>query len=793
MSIILGPAFGPRNADIMIVGEAWGASEERERKPFVGASGQELTRMLHEVGILRSDCLITNVVNARPPDNNIDAWFYSSKKAAVDAGDLNTRCGKMPKQIIFDGLAALKETIAECRPKLIIALGNTAMWALYGEDGITKWRGSYLDAGAIGFPQIPVVVTYHPANILRNWHWRAIAVHDLRYAKDAFEGKINVPRWRFLIEPELDQALDALAAIKRMLDSGPARISADIETTGGQISCIGLGTSPSDALCIPFLSRTASDGNYWTDATSEATVILALRRILTHPNAQIVWQNGLYDIQYIIDNWHFIPHVGHDTMILQHAAFPGLPKSLDFIASMYCHYRRYWKDDGKEWNPKWTERRGWEYNCLDCCRTWEVVDPLISTINSFDTWPVYKQLMSEYEPILFMMLNGARIDKAARAQMTMELTEAAINLQSWLDYVVWPGFNVKSSAKTGDMQRLFYHEMGIPPVRHRKSGQPTLAKDALDRIVEHVPVLIPLIDRIKAARSIGVFKSTFLDAALDPDGRIRCSYNPAGTETDRFSSSTNAFGRGTNLENIPRPPETGDKAPTPVVRMPNVRGMFVPDTGFLIADFDLDRADAHIVAWEANDDKLKALFRAGVDIHAENAKIIGSSRQLAKSFVHGTNYGGGPKTVAGHCGISVEAARRGQELWFNAHPEIKEWHERVEFELQRTRSITTVWGRRRIFFDRIGPEIRNQALAYLGQSPVAWVINKGLRRVYVELPWCQLLLQNHDSIVVQFPADCIEERIEDIRKRLLVPIPYADPLTIPVGCKWSRDSWGTLA
>jgi len=73
---------GPIPARIMLVGEAPGEQEERSGTPFCGSSGQELNRMLHEVGIMRSECYVTNVCKLRPPDNQISAWVATTKKAS---------------------------------------------------------------------------------------------------------------------------------------------------------------------------------------------------------------------------------------------------------------------------------------------------------------------------------------------------------------------------------------------------------------------------------------------------------------------------------------------------------------------------------------------------------------------------------------------------------------------------------------------------------------------------------------------------------------------------------------
>lgn len=224
-------------------------------------------------------------------------------------------------------------------------------------------------------------------------------------------------------------------------------------------------------------------------------------------------------------------------------------------------------------------------------------------------------------------------------------------------------------------------------------------------------------------------------------------------------------------------------------KLPNVRKMFVPDTGMLIGDADLDRADLQVVVWEADDTDMKQMLREGVDMHSENAKVLHCSRPQAKAWVHGTNYGGSPRTMAIAAGVTVAQSEAMQRRWFSAHPGIKDWHRRVEASLQQTRSVKNAFGFRRTYFDRI-EAILPQALAWIPQSTVANVINKGLLNIYNNLPQVQLLLQVHDSLVLQWPLSSDALLRPQIRDNLLISIPYADPLIIPVGLKTSADSWG---
>lgn len=249
--------------------------------------------------------------------------------------------------------------------------------------------------------------------------------------------------------------------------------------------------------------------------------------------------------------------------------------------------------------------------------------------------------------------------------------------------------------------------------------------------------------------------------------------------------------------------------------LPNVRKFFVPDPGYVICDTDLDRADLQVVVWEANDDELKKALRLGVDLHLYNGMILegmepppieelveshpnyhdhraryAKQRQLAKSFIHGTNYGGSPRTMAAAAACTVHIAEKLQERWFSAHPGIKEWHKRTEYLLQTTRTITNKFGYRRVYFDRI-EGLLPEALAWVPQSTVAIYINKIWDAVVTQIPDVQVLLQVHDSIVWQAPKERFDEIKEEFRRIASgIQIPYDDPLVIPVGFKWSDVSWG---
>lgn len=254
------------------------------------------------------------------------------------------------------------------------------------------------------------------------------------------------------------------------------------------------------------------------------------------------------------------------------------------------------------------------------------------------------------------------------------------------------------------------------------------------------------------------------------------------------------------------------------IALPNIRKLFVPDPGYTICDTDLDRADLQVVVWEAEDDLFKQALRAGVDIHILNGISLEGiapppleelvethptypqhkerfkrQRQLAKAFCHGTNYGGGARTMAGICGISIPQCERLQAQWFEAHPGIKAWHERTYQQLLHTKSVSNKFGYTRRYFDRV-EGLLPEALAWVPQSTVGLYINKIWDTVVTNLPDIQILIQVHDSLVWSCPTAVFAERKEQFRAlAATVVIPYTDPLIIPVGFKSSTISWGDCA
>lgn len=424
---------------------------------------------------------------------------------------------------------------------------------------------------------------------------------------------------------------------------------------------------------------------------------------------------------------------------------------------------------------------------------------MTSVIDKLGFQPQFEFLQRLNEHVISMMIRGVRIDRAMKDRLSLELLDALADREDRITELLGAPINPSSPKQ---LQDLFYNEMGMKPVLAKKTYNPTTNADALQELAQREPLLAPLVHLINESRSIGVFLSTFVMMPLDLDLRMRCSFNVGGTETFRFSSSGNAFGSGGNLQNIPKGTEDDEEVDEHSFTFPNIRKLFIPDPGMTLFDVDLAGADAQVVAWEAEDDDLKAKFRAGVKIHAANAKDIYGAQagadgkrppyyKRAKLGCHLTNYGGQARTLAKGLGMTMKEAEWFQSRWFSMHPGIKTWREEVENSLMTTRSVRNKFGFRRFYFGRI-EGLLPQALAWIPQSTVAHVINQGLCNIAESKTEMELLLQVHDSLVGQFPTHLQRKLLPILRQCLTVPIPYPDPLIIGTSLDLSTKSWGDL-
>lgn len=581
---------GPHDAKVVIVGESWGAEEKARNMPFVGSSGQELNRMLSHAGLSRADILMTNMVAEQPYANETYRFFLprATNPAARRIG------GLLPSPLVTSEVQRLYHQIAFAPRSVVIATGNWSLWSLsqrtgvevireannrkvpielqtYGPTGITLWRGSMLhcephsEFGTL--PETKLLPIIHPAAILRQWSMRDVTIHDLKKRVPlALKNDWRPQHVSALAPPGFDTLKGMLYTWLGQAKDAPLYLACDIETFRRQfISCIGFATSPISAMCIPFIRDVTPNGinSYWSP-DQEAQIVNLIRKILTHPNIRIIGQNFIYDTQYIQHWMGVTPRLYHDTMLAQNVLFPGTPKDLSHLSSLYCHYHWYWKDDVKDWSKWGNLNQLLEYNCIDNMRTYEIAMNQMDYIKLHNQEEQMRFKMDTNRLCLRMMNRGVKFDNSRRGPMLSDLMDVQAAFQSELlgiipqDLVKPHQLKKDGSPKNGQTYwynssqqtaELLYDILGMDEVRNRKTGSRTVGKEALPVLERKYPEFTALFRRLDY---LGSLDNTIqvINMKTETDGRVRCSYNPGGTETHRLSSSENVFGRGTNLQNL---------------------------------------------------------------------------------------------------------------------------------------------------------------------------------------------------------------------------------------------------
>lgn len=253
--------------------------------------------------------------------------------------------------------------------------------------------------------------------------------------------------------------------------------------------------------------------------------------------------------------------------------------------------------------------------------------------------------------------------------------------------------------------------------------------------------------------------SSYLEFGFDANRNVvNYTLDGNGTETGRWSSYTDPWGRGFNAQTIPK----------------WARKMFHAPEGRHFIQIDLAQAESRYVAYEAPEPTLMQMLQEGRDVHKYvAAKIFGKSedrvtkteRQLGKKSGHSANYGVGPRTFAEAClvemnlSISEREAQRIINAYYEVFPGIKNRQTKIQQAIRATKSLRTPLGRERIFYDRISDSTFREAYAYAPQSVIPDITNHlmlFLRKTFdMESLW--LHLQIHDALLLSVPKGFEEE------------------------------------
>ena len=796
---------GSKSARIVIIGEAGGAAEQAQLKPFVGPSGWRLNDWMSQAGVSRSQCYITNVVPYQPPGNKIDAVPKNELEDWVDK--------------LHDRLAALTD------PYVIVPTGNVALRALTGRerDTITQSRGfiqTYVDRNGRTSKVIPII---HPAATFRTPYWQRRCQLDWRrIATEAATKRLDLIQSEHLTKPSI---ADCYAYVEDVQKHRDIPLSVDIETPGARIGCVGFAQSAKFSFTIPTTLR------YWGD---QATLdeVWTIIKALCACDVPKVLQNGNYDAYWLAEKNVFLHNFQYETMGMHHALDAADDHNLAYMASIELRMLP-WKHIPKDSDVSWRAAPSDQllaamsdskidalhvYNGIDNVVQWQLADIFEPRLRRVGLWDLYEtHYVQMLKPLLSMMRHGIAIDDAARKRQYETLRTNIDGLQAEL-LAVTNGIDLRgapnkkriAAGKLRDLSskkvaKWLYETMQVPKQVSRQTGSVTADEVAVRKAMLKYPKVVPACELILKHRRTKKLLE-FLDVgALDPDGRVRSSYGFA-PETGRLSSSKNPKGTGRNGQNV-------DRA---------IRGIFVPDEGHIFAELDLSQAEDRIVKvlsycaaprqelldrarampWE-NDEHVRAamsIFRIAVKDVTKDRRYIG------KRSRHGANYGLGGKTLSesmskdGYTYAPEECADFIAAVLDRDTPEVREWQKATRIEVLKRKRLVNDWGRVLSFeWDRMDDDTFRRSYAFIPQSSVPSILNQyGMIPLHTAIKrekWrAAINVNGHDSLLVSVHRDDAWQLYDFTRRSLERSRYYGDkkielmiPTELKIGLNWAFE------
>ena len=402
-----------------------------------------------------------------------------------------------------------------------------------------------------------------------------------------------------------------------------------------------------------------------------------------------------------------------------------------------------------------------------------------------------ERLLHEIELPLVQVLvdmewDGIAIDRAVFTRMSAELARDLADLEGKIARAAGTQVNLNSPKQ---LATLLFEKLQLPVLKKTKTG-PSTDADVLEQLAaqgHEVPTLI------LEYREVQKLKSTYVDVlplrVNRVTGRIHTSFNQTGAATGRLSSSD------PNLQNIPVRTPRGEE----------IRKGFVPGPGcrFVVADYS--QIELRLMAHLSDDPAFIQAFRSGGDIHRQTASVIfgvpveqvtAEMRARAKTINFGTIYGQGPFALSRMLSISQEEAKAFITQYFERFAGVRAYLD-LQVRLAREQGyVETLFGRRRYI-----PEIkeRNFNLRAFAertaqntplQGSAADLIKIAMVRIHQALAReghrGRLLLQVHDELVLEAPADEVEAVGALVRRHMEGAAALKVPLVVDVGV---GDNW----
>ena len=382
-----------------------------------------------------------------------------------------------------------------------------------------------------------------------------------------------------------------------------------------------------------------------------------------------------------------------------------------------------------------------------------------------------------------MEIAGCRVDAKALAAFGDLLAARSAELERQIYDLAGEEFNINSPKQLGE---ILFGKLGLPHGKKTKTGWSTNA-DVLEKLRYEAPIVGAVLEYRQYAK----LKSTYADGllkAMDPDGRVRTSFQMTVTATGRLSSTE------PNLQNIPTRTDLGSE----------IRRMFIPADGCVLVDADYSQIELRLLAHISGDRDMQAAFLSGGDFHAETAakvfhvapdQVTHEMRRQAKAVNFGIVYGISAFSLSQDIGVSVAEAKAYMEAYFATFPGVRTYMDAIVERAREQGYVETLFHRRRDL-----PELKSSnfnlrsfgervALNMPIQGTAADIMKLAMvavwKRLRAELPEAKLVLQVHDELIVECPEPQAERAAALLKAEMENVVGLTVPLT--ADAHWGKN------
>jgi DNA polymerase-1 len=412
---------------------------------------------------------------------------------------------------------------------------------------------------------------------------------------------------------------------------------------------------------------------------------------------------------------------------------------------------------------------------------------LLASVSSYGMDRLYRDVEMPLAAVLAdMEMTGVKVDAARLRELSREMDSTLDRLVAEIYRHAGEEFNINSTKQLG---RVLFERLGLPPVKKTKTGYSTDA-EVLDTLAE----LHPVVGKVLEYREISKLKSTYVDALpelINPrTGRIHTTFNQTVTATGRLSSTD------PNLQNIPVRTEEGRK----------IRDVFIPgEDGWVIISADYSQIELRVLAHISQDATLIQSFLRDEDIHRRTAaEVFGvdfedvtpEMRSRAKAVNFGIVYGISDYGLARNIGVKPAEAKEFIERYFERYSGVRSYMGSIVAQAKMDGYVTTLMNRRRLLPELSSPSfpVRKFAERVAMNTPIqgtaADIIKRAMVNVHARLAKerlrARLLLQVHDELVLEAPADEAEAVAALVAGEMSESVQVAVPLKVDVA---TGKSW----